>query len=179
MKLNDKLKLISTDFNDVMLFETTSYRDDRGSFKEAFNNEISELTNIVFIQDNESYSKYGVLRGLHFQKSPCEQSKLVRVSYGIIQDVVVDIRPNSETYGKWKSFELSSDNNYNLLIPKGFAHGFLVLSEEAVVNYKVDSYYDRKLDSGVRYDDKNLDIKWKLPLEDIILSDKDKNLPNL
>jgi dTDP-4-dehydrorhamnose 3,5-epimerase len=179
MKLNDKIKLIPTNFNDVLLFETTSYKDDRGSFKETFNNEIRELTNIDFIQDNESYSKYGVLRGLHFQKSPCEQSKLVRVSYGMIQDVVVDIRPISRTYRKWKSFELSSDNNYNLLIPKGFAHGFLVLSKEAVVNYKVDNYYDSTLDSGIRYDDERLDIKWNLPSEDIILSDKDKNLPNL
>ena len=179
MKLNDKFKLISTDFNDVMLFETTSYKDDRGSFKESFNNEISELTNIDFIQDNESYSKYGVLRGLHFQKSPCEQSKLVRVSYGVVQDVVVDIRPSSSTYGQWKSFELSSDNNYNLFVPRGFAHGFLVLSKEAVVNYKVDNYYDSTLDSGIRYDDERLDIKWNLPSEDMILSDKDKNLPNL
>ena len=179
MKLNDKIKLISTSFDDVMLFETTSYKDDRGSFKEAFNSEIHQLTNINFIQDNESYSKYGVLRGLHFQESPCEQSKLVRVSYGMIQDVVVDIRPSSRTYGKWKSFELSSDNNYNLLVPKGFAHGFLVLSKEAVVNYKVDNYYDSTLDSGIRYDDEKLDIKWTLPLEDIILSDKDKNLSNL
>jgi len=179
VKLNDKFKLISTDFNDVMLFETTSYKDDRGSFKESFNNEISELTNIDFIQDNESYSKYGVLRGLHFQKSPCEQSKLVRVSYGVVQDVVVDIRPSSSTYGQWKSFELSSDNNYNLFVPRGFAHGFLVLSKEAVVNYKVDNYYDSTLDSGIRYDDERLDIKWNLPSEDMILSDKDKNLPNL
>ena len=179
MRLNDKFKLISTDFNGVMLFETTSYKDDRGIFKETFNNEISELTNIDFIQDNESYSKYGVLRGLHFQKSPCQQSKLVRVSYGMIQDVVVDIRPSSKTYGEWKSFELSSENNYNLLVSKGFAHGFLVLSKEAVVNYKVDNYYDSTLDSGIRYDDKSLDIKWELPLDDIILSDKDKNLPNL
>ena len=177
--MNDKFKLISTDFNDVMLFETTSYKDDRGSFKESFNNEISELTNIDFIQDNESYSKYGVLRGLHFQKSPCEQSKLVRVSYGVVQDVVVDIRPSSSTYGQWKSFELSSDNNYNLFVPRGFAHGFLVLSKEAVVNYKVDNYYDSTLDSGIRYDDERLDIKWNLPSEDMILSDKDKNLPNL
>ena len=176
--MNDKFKLISTVFNDVMLFKTTSYRDDRGSFKEAFNNEISKLTNIDFIQDNESYSKYGVLRGLHFQKSQCEQSKLVRVSYGVIQDVVVDIRPNSGTYGKWESFELSSDNNYNLLVPKGFAHGFLVLSKEAVVNYKVDNYYDSMLDSGIRYDDEKLDIKWAIPSDDIILSDKDKNLPS-
>jgi len=179
VKLNDKFKLISTDFNDVMLFEATSYRDDRGSFKEAFNKEISELANIDFIQDNESYSKYGVLRGLHFQKSPCEQSKLVRVSYGVVQDVVVDIRPSSSTYGQWKSFELSSDNNYNLFVPRGFAHGFLVLSKEAVVNYKVDNYYDSTLDSGIRYDDERLDIKWNLPSEDMILSDKDKNLPNL
>ena len=162
-----------------MLFETISHKDDRGYFMETFNEEIRQLTNIDFIQDNESYSKYGVLRGLHFQNSPGEQSKLVRVSYGMIQDVVVDMRPGSINYGKWKSFELSSNNHYNLLVPKGFAHGFLVLSKEAVVNYKVDHYYDSNLDSGVRYDDKNLDIKWKLSLEDIVLSNKDKNLPNL
>ena len=137
-----------------------------------FGNEIN------FIQDNESRSKRGVLRGLHFQKPPSEQSKLIRVSHGEIQDVVVDIRSESETYGQSESFILSSSNNRSLFVPRGFAHGFLVLSQEAVVNYKVDNYYDSNLDSGIAYNDVTLNIKWQLPHDDIIISDKDKKFPS-
>ena len=172
--------IIPTKFKDIKLFELTSYNDDRGFFREIFNKEIKSLIGdkINFIQDNESHSKRGVLRGLHFQYPPSEQSKLIRVSQGEIQDVVVDIRSESETYGQWESFTLSSSNNRSLFVPRGFAHGFLVLSQEAVVNYKVDNYYDSNLDSGIAYNDVTLNIKWKLSHEDIIVSDKDKKLPS-
>ena len=169
----------STKFNDVKLFKLASHSDERGFFREVFNKEIQSFvgSEISFIQDNESHSEYGVLRGLHFQKSPSEQSKLVRVSQGEIQDVVVDIRPESDTYGQWESFMLSADDNRCLFIPRGFAHGFLVLSQNAIVNYKVDNYYDSKSDSGILYNDKTLNIEWKLSDQDIIISDKDKQFP--
>ena len=172
--------IIPTKFNGIKLFKLASYDDDRGFFREVFNKEVKSLIGdkINFVQDNESRSKYGALRGLHFQKPPSEQSKLIRVSHGDIQDVVVDIRPESDTYGQWESFTLSSDNNRSLFVPRGFAHGFLVLSQEAVVNYKVDNYYDSKLDSGIVYNDTTLDIEWKLTHDKIIVSDKDKKLPS-
>ena len=172
--------IIPTKFKDIKLFELASYNDDRGFFREVFNKEVESLIGekINFIQDNESRSKRGVLRGLHFQKPPSEQSKLIRVSYGEVQDVVVDIRPESDTYGQWESLTLSSNNNLSLFVPRGFAHGFLVLSQEAVVSYKVDNYYDSSSESGIVYNDATLDIEWKLPHDDIIVSDKDKNLPS-
>ena len=168
-------------FKDVKYFKLNTFKDDRGSFKETFNQEIEKFigTNIHFIQDNESFSKYGVLRGLHYQNNPKEQSKLVRVSSGKIQDVVVDIRKGSATYANWESFDLSDENNGVLFVPKGFAHGFLVLSKSAIVNYKVDNFYQPSLDSGINYNDSNLAIDWNLPNDQIILSDKDKNLPPL
>tara|TARA_Y100001980_G_C14366420_1_gene172719 strand:- start:117 stop:653 length:537 start_codon:yes stop_codon:yes gene_type:complete len=168
-------------FKEVKYFKLNTFIDYRGYFKETFNKEIQEFIgcNINFIQDNESCSKYGVLRGLHYQKEPKQQSKLVRVSTGKIQDVIVDTRKGSATYAKWESFDLSAENNNMLFVPKGFAHGFLVLSEEAIINYKVDNFFEPKLDAGIIYDDKQLDIKWNLSLKDIIISDKDKNLPGL
>ena len=168
-------------FEEVKYFKLNTFIDYRGYFKETFNKEIQEFIgcNINFIQDNESCSKYGVLRGLHYQKEPKQQSKLVRVSTGKIQDVIVDTRKSSATYAKWESFDLSAENNNMLFVPKGFAHGFLVLSEEAIINYKVDNFFEPKLDAGIIYDDKQLDIKWNLSLKDIIISDKDKNLPSL
>ena len=172
--------IFPTIFEDIKLFELASYDDDRGFFREVFNKEVELLIGekINFVQDNESRSKYRVLRGLHFQEHPFEQSKLIRVSHGEIQDVAVDIRPESDTYGQWESFILSSSNNRSLFVPRGFAHGFLVLSQEAVVNYKVDNYYDSNSESGIVYNDATLDIEWKLPHDDIIVSDKDKNLPS-
>jgi len=168
-------------FKEVKYFKLNTFTDKRGSFKETFNKEIQEFIgcNISFIQDNESASKFGVLRGLHFQKKPREQSKLIRVSKGKIQDIIVDIRKDSATYAKWESFDLSAQNNNMLFVPKGFAHGFLVLSEKAIVNYKVDNFFDSKLDAGVIYNDKQLDIEWNLSFKDIIISDKDKSLPSL
>ena len=172
--------IFSTKFKDAKFFEFSSFNDSRGFFKEVFNHEIESLIDnkFKFIQDNESYSQYGVLRGLHFQNPPFEQSKLVRVSSGEIQDVIVDIRKDSKTYGQWESFVLSSDNNKSLFVPRGFAHGFLVLSERATVNYKVDNYYDSNSDSGIVFNDISLNIDWALPYKDIIVSEKDKKLPN-
>ena len=168
----------------TILFNPDSSRlySDKNIFSSSGDNkEILECigSNIQFIQDNESHSKFGTIRGLHFQRPPHEQSKLIRVSSGKIQDVILDIRKDSETYGKHESYELSSDNNRLLFIPKGFAHGFLVLSQEAIVNYKVDNYYNSESEAGVRYNDPKLNINWNLSPEQIIVSDKDSNLPIL
>ena len=168
------VKNIDTIFKDVKCFQIRSFNDERGSFREVYNKEILDIigSTVNFIQDNESHSIFGTLRGLHFQNNPYAQSKLIRVSLGILQDVIVDIRVNSDTYGQWESYEISRDNNRILFVPRGFAHGFLVLSQGAVVNYKVDNYYDRKSDSGIAFNDSTLNIKWELPHKDIILSDK-------
>ena len=173
------MKLISTNIEEIKLISPDIIRDRRGSFFESYQYEkyIPYIGDIKFVQDNESVSKYGVLRGLHYQKAPCQQSKLIRVVKGKIQDIAVDIRPESSTYKKYVSVELDEKNRYELFIPHGFAHGFLVLSNEAVVSYKVDNYYKKDLDSGYKYDDPSFNINWNLNDKDIILSDKDKNLP--
>ena len=145
-------------------------------FFESYNkNNLAKNINTVFVQDNESRSVQGVVRGLHFQKPPYEQTKLVRCVSGNILDVAVDIRTNSKTYGKYFSIELSSDNNKQLLIPKGFAHGFQVLSETALVNYKVDNFYNVNYESGIIWNDKILSIDWNYDLNSI-LSEKDLKL---
>ena len=174
-------KNIETKFKGVKYFKIDSFDDERGVFKEVFNKEIQLLIDqdVHFVQDNESFSRFGVLRGLHYQRPPFEQSKLVRVSLGKIQDVIVDIRPQSETHGEWESYELSQDNNMMLFVPKGFAHGFLTLSDLAVVNYKVDNFYNSKLDSGIFYNDPNIGVNWELSPSDIIVSKKDSKLSNL
>ena len=171
------IKNIATKLNDVKLFEINFHKDNRGSFTETFNKKIQSLIgdNICFVQDNESISRYGVLRGLHFQKEPHQQSKLVRVSFGEIQDVVVDIREGSQTYGKWESFNISSDNRRVLFVPKGFAHGFLVLSKFAIVNYKVDNYYNKESEYGINYNDNTLGIDWDIDKSKIIINSKDLN----
>jgi len=173
------MKLISTHIKDIKLISPDIIKDQRGSFFESYQYEkyIPYIGDIKFLQDNESVSKHGVLRGLHYQKAPFQQSKLIRVVKGKIQDVAVDIRPESSTYKKYVSVELDEKNRYELFIPHGFAHGFLVLSNEAVVSYKVDNYYKKDLDSGYKYDDPSFRINWNLNDKDIILSDKDKSLP--
>ena len=170
---------IPTIFKKVKLFEINEFYDKRGSFKEVFNkNILSEINmKVNFIQDNESYSKHGVLRGLHYQKSPYQQSKLIRVSLGKIQDVIVDIDRSSETYGKWESYHISAKNNRILFVPEGFAHGFLVLSDEAIVNYKVNNYYYKTSESGIKYNDRNLNINWDLDDSKIIVNKKDTAYP--
>ena len=170
-----------TKIDDVKLISPSIFEDRRGYFFETYN-EISFNNNykkIIFVQDNESKSKFGTLRGLHFQKPPYEQSKLIRVVKGKIQDIAVDLRPASSTYRQYVSVILDEQNKKQLFIPKGFAHAFLTLSNEAIVIYKVDNFYSKQHDSGVRYDDPLLNINWKLGKEKIIVSDKDKQLPYL
>ena len=137
------MKINKTFIEDLLIIEPQLFKDDRGFFYESYNkNNLDKVINVVFVQDNESKSNKGVVRGLHFQAPPFEQTKLVRCVSGKILDVAVDLRTNSKTYGKSFSIELSSENNKQLFVPKGFAHGFQVLSEEAIVNYKVDNYYN-------------------------------------
>ena len=170
------MKINKTFIEDLLIIEPQLFKDDRGFFYESYNkNNLDKVTNIVFVQDNESKSDKGVIRGLHFQAPPFEQTKLVRCISGNILDVAVDLRTNSKTYGKSFSIELSSENNKQLFIPKGFAHGFQVLSEIAIVNYKVDEYYNPDSESGLIWNDKDLSIDWNLDLKPI-LSKKDLKL---
>ena len=168
------MKINKTFIEDVLIIDPQLFKDDRGFFYESYNKNNLDI-NIVFVQDNESKSYKGVIRGLHFQAPPFEQTKLVRCVSGNILDVAVDLRTNSKTYGMSFSIELSSDNKKQLLIPKGFAHGFQILSETAIVNYKVDNYYNPKSDSGLIWNDKDLSIDWNLDLKPI-LSVKDLKL---
>ena len=168
------MKINKTFIEDLLIIEPQLFKDDRGFFYESYNKNNLDI-NIVFVQDNESKSYKGVIRGLHFQAPPFEQTKLVRCVSGNILDVAVDLRTNSKTYGKSFSIELSSENNKQLFVPKGFAHGFQVLSETAIVNYKVDNFYNPKSDSGIIWNDKDLSIDWNLDLKPI-LSDKDLKL---
>ena len=164
------------------IFEPRVFNDDRGYFFESFNSKkIKELTNldINFIQDNEAFSNRGILRGLHFQKGEYAQAKLVRVIKGKVLDVAVDIRPKSETFGKYFSIILSEENKKQLFIPKGFAHGYSVLEDNTIFAYKCDNYYYPKEESGIIFNDKNLNIDWLLDKNEIIISEKDKGLPTL
>ena len=160
------MKINKTFIEDLLIIEPQLFKDDRGFFYESYNkNNLDKVINVFFVQDNESKSKKGVVRGLHFQLPPFEQTKLVRCVSGKILDVVVDLRTNSKTYGKSFSIELSSENNKQIFIPVGFAHGFQVLSEEAIVNYKVDEYYNPDSDSGIIWNDEDLAIGWNLDLK--------------
>jgi dTDP-4-dehydrorhamnose 3,5-epimerase len=165
-----------TFIKDLLILEPQLFKDERGFLYESYNkNNLDKIINIVFVQDNESKSNKGVIRGLHFQKPPFEQTKLVRCVSGSILDVVVDLRKNSKTYGKSFSVELSSENNKQLFVPKGFAHGFQVISDEAIVNYKVDNFYNPKSESGIIWNDKDLLIDWNLDIKPV-LSVKDLKL---
>jgi len=172
------MKFFKTAIQDVYIIEPSVFGDKRGYFLESFNLEKFEenVYSIKFVQDNESKSSRGVLRGLHFQKPPFDQAKLVRCLKGSVMDVAVDIRKGSPTYGKHIAIELSGENKRQLFVPRGFAHGFSVLSETAVFAYKVDNTYAPESDSGIRFDDKELNIDWGLTEEDIQLSEKDNNL---
>lgn len=156
--------------------------DNRGYFTETFRQDIFEKNvgfRVDFVQENESKSSKGILRGLHYQLPPFAQSKLVKVTEGSVLDVVVDIRLQSKTFGKHVSVKLTSENNYQLFIPKGFAHGFIALSDNAKFNYKVDNYYAPNYERGIVYNDKRLNINWEFPLEKLKVSNKDKSLPTL
>ncbi|MFT4684558.1 MAG: dTDP-4-dehydrorhamnose 3,5-epimerase [Polaribacter sp.] len=172
------MKFIKTEISDVYIIEPSVFGDNRGYFLESFNLEEFEenVYPIKFVQDNESKSSKGVLRGLHFQKPPFSQAKLVRCIEGRVIDVAVDIRKGSPTYGKHITVELSGENKKQLFVPRGFAHGFSVLSDTAVFAYKVDNMYAPEYDSGIKYNDKDLNINWGLTEEEIQLSGKDENL---
>ena len=169
---------VETGIEGLFVLEPKIFGDHRGYFLESYNQRTFQNLGIsnVFIQDNESLSSYGTLRGLHFQKGEFAQAKLVRVVMGSVLDVAVDIREGSKTFGKVFSCELSHDNMKMMMIPRGFAHGFIVLSEKAIFQYKCDNLYSPQNEGGIRYDDPFLNIDWKVPAEKLILSDKDKKL---
>ena len=173
------MNLIKTKIDDLVILKPTIIKDNRGYFMECFNQkDINNLLgDISFIQDNESQSSRGVLRGLHFQKPPFDQAKLVRCIKGRVLDVAVDIRKKSQTYGKSIALELSEENKRQLFIPRGFAHGFLVLSETAIFAYKVDNFYAPKYDAGLNWNDPKLNIKWNVDKNEVIVSEKDSKLP--
>lgn len=170
-----------TEIEGLSILKPRVFEDERGYFFESFSwREFEEkVCKTHFVQDNESKSQYGVLRGLHFQIPPFEQAKLVRVVKGRVLDVAVDIRKDSPTFAQYFSLEISEDNKLQLFIPRGFAHGFAVLSDEVIFQYKCDNYYVPSYEGAIRWDDPKLAIDWMLPWEDIILSEKDKNNPLL
>jgi dTDP-4-dehydrorhamnose 3,5-epimerase len=172
------MKVIKTEISDLVIIEPIVFEDERGYFYESFNKTKFEKNNLFynFVQDNQSKSSYGVIRGLHYQTEPYAQTKLVRVLDGKILDVVVDIRKNSPTFGMTYSIELSSENKKQLLVPKGFAHGFSVLSQTAVVFYKCDEFYNKTSENGIIYNDDYLSIDWKIPVQNQIISEKDAKL---
>jgi dTDP-4-dehydrorhamnose 3,5-epimerase len=174
------MKIRETGIDGLIVIEPDVYGDSRGYFMESFSDrKFRELTGIevTFVQDNESKSSYGVVRGLHFQRAPYAQSKLVRVVSGRVLDVAVDLRQGSETYGKHFSIELSGDNHLQMFIPKGFAHGFAVLSEEAVFQYKCDEYYAPESEGSIAWNDPDLAIDWHISQDDVRVSDKDRRSP--
>ena len=175
------MPFFKTEFAGLLIFEPAIYKDSRGYFFESYNEKtfLNENIDLRFVQDNQSSSSYGVVRGLHYQLSPHAQTKLVRVLTGTIVDIAVDIRKNSPTFSKVFSIELSAENKKQLLIPSGFAHGFSVLSERAEVLYKCDDFYDKESETGIRYNDPQLSIDWKIPDDKIIVSEKDQQLPLL
>jgi dTDP-4-dehydrorhamnose 3,5-epimerase len=172
------LNLIKTNIDGLVILKPIIYNDQRGSFMESFNQKnINRLIgNINFVQENESKSTIGVLRGLHFQKPPYAQAKLVRCLKGSVLDLALDIRNDSKTYGKFEATILSDENKKQLFIPKGFAHGFIVLSETAIFSYKVDNYYNHESESGIIWNDPDLNIDWKINKAEITISKKDKKL---
>jgi len=175
------MDVIKTDIDGVVIIEPKIFKDSRGYFFESFNELefINKVGIVEFVQDNESKSSYGVMRGLHFQLPPYTQAKLVRCVKGSVLDVAVDIRKGSPTYGKHVAVELTEDNHRQLFIPKGFAHGFAVLSDVAVFQYKCDNFYHPESDGGISILDESLKIDWKIPLEKAVLSEKDTNHPLL
>ena len=176
------MRILKTDIGGVIIIEPRLFEDERGYFFEAFSErKFAELTGIKthFVQDNESKSSYGVVRGLHFQKPPYAQAKLVRVVKGKVLDVAVDLRKDSPTFGKYVAMELSEENHRQMFIPRGFAHGFSVLSEEVIFQYKCDNYYTPQSEGAIAWDDPDLAIDWQVPSDKVILSDKDSKHPML
>ena len=175
------MNVINTDIQGVVIIEPKVFGDHRGYFFESFSEKdfAEAVGEVKFVQDNESKSSYGVLRGLHFQKPPHAQAKLVRVVKGRVLDVAVDLRKGSPTFGKHVAVELTEENHRQLFIPRGFAHGFVVLSDEAVFQYKCDNYYAPQSEGSVLWNDPDIGIQWGIPSEDVMLSEKDANAPLL
>lgn len=174
------MNIEQTPIQDLVIITPTVFADERGYFMESYNKtKLKDLgINIEFVQDNQSFSKKGTLRGLHYQNPPYAQTKLVRVLEGEIIDVAVDLRKDSPTYGQSFAIQLTAENKKQLLVPQGFAHGFSVISETAVVMYKCDQFYDKASEGGIRFDDATLNIDWGMDLKDAIVSEKDLILPD-
>jgi dTDP-4-dehydrorhamnose 3,5-epimerase len=175
------MQVITTPFEGLLIIEPRVFHDDRGYFFESFNQkEFVEKTGFThtFVQDNQARSVKNVLRGLHYQNPPTPQAKLIRALEGAIWDVVVDIRPNSKTYGQWFGIELSAENKRQFLIPRGFAHGYSVLTDTAEILYKCDNLYDKAAEAGISYKDETLQIDWKIDLSQAIVSEKDLAQPS-
>ena len=175
------MEVIKTEIDGVVIIEPRIFKDDRGYFYESFSQREFEekVCRTTFVQDNQSKSSYGVLRGLHFQKPPYSQSKLVRCIKGAVLDVAVDIRKGSPTFGKYVAVELTEDNHRQFFVPRGFAHGFVVLTDEVIFQYKCDNFYAPQAEGAIAWDDPDLGIDWKIDPKDIILSAKDTAHPRL
>lgn len=173
------MPFIDTPLDGLKVFIPRVWEDERGYFFESFNRSLFEQGGIIadFVQDNQARSAYGVLRGLHYQVAPYAQAKLVRVLQGEVLDIAVDIREDSPTYGQSYSLVLSAENRRQLFIPRGFAHGYVVLSETAEFFYKCDNYYSKEHEGGIRFDDPNLNIDWEVSMEKVVLSERDRGLP--
>lgn len=176
------MQFIETKLKGCFIIEPKIINDDRGYFMESFNENTFQNgvgATVHFVQDNQSFSTKGVLRGLHYQTEKHAQAKLVRVLQGSVLDVAVDLRPDSETFGQYETIELSGENQKQFFVPRGFAHGFLVLSETATFFYKCDNFYNKESEGGLMYSDPSVNIDWQFPTESLLISDKDKVLPNL
>ena len=176
------MKFIETKLKGCFILEPKIITDERGYFMESFNEKTFQAgigQEVTFVQDNQSFSTKGVLRGLHYQCGEHAQAKLVRVLQGEVLDVAVDLRPNSKTYGQYEAVLLSAENQKQFFIPRGFAHGFLVLSETATFFYKCDNFYNKESEGGLIYNDETVKINWNFPLNELIISEKDQILPNL
>lgn len=176
------MNFIPTKLEGCFIIEPKILRDDRGYFMESFNEKTFENgvgQKVHFVQDNQSFSSKGVLRGMHYQTGEYAQAKLVRVLKGEVLDVAVDIRPGSPTYGQYESVILSGENQKQFFVPRGFAHGFLVLSDTAVFFYKCDNFYNKESEGGIMYNDATINIDWGFPAENLIISEKDKSQPTL
>lgn len=175
------MSFLTCDLEGLIIIEPAIFKDSRGYFFEAYNQTVFQQNGIAchFVQDNQSQSSYGVIRGLHYQLNPFAQAKLIRVLEGEILDVAVDIRKNSPTYGQHFSIRLSSENKKQLFLPSGFAHGFSVLSNTAIVLYKCDAFYNKQSEAGIRFDDELLQINWQVEAGKEIVSEKDLQLPSL
>ena len=174
------MKIINTDIPGLLIFEPKIFGDKRGCFFDSYDEKVFKSAGInrTFVRDSQTESSLKVLRGLHYQLQPFALAKLVRVVSGKVLDVAVDIRKGSPTFGKWVSAELSEENRKQIFVPRGFAHGYLVLSEKAVLLYKFDNFYYPEYETGIVFDDKDLNIDWQVDLEEVILSERDKNHPS-